>query len=165
MVAFIGSHPGLAWSAVLEKAQAQACRFMFLVASSLARNVFGSAVPDAIVAAERADPAIEPAIGRVVASWQIGKPTEPRADRIPSATPSESGSSVKLRLKRQMDAEHAVSINPNDGRVGRYEKVMADLPRPAGNSQICSFRPAGLHSASTFARLRPGGCGCHRHRS
>jgi len=117
MVAFIGSHPGLAWSAVLEKAQAQACRSMFLVASSLARNVFGSAVPDAIVAAERADPAIEPAIGRVVASWQIGKPTEPRADRIPSATPSESGSSVKLRLKRQMDAEHAVSINPNDGRA------------------------------------------------
>jgi len=90
IVAFIGSHPGLAWSVALERARAQCCRRMFLLASSLARTVFGSAVPAAIAAAERADPAIEPTIGRIVASWQTGKPIERRGDRTPSTTPSES---------------------------------------------------------------------------
>ena len=117
MAALIGSHPGLEWSAVLERAQAQACGSMFLLASSLARKVFGSAVPDAITAAERADPAIQPTIGRIVASWQTGKRIEPLGDGTPSTTPSEIGSSVELWLRRRAHAEHAVSINPNDGRA------------------------------------------------
>jgi protein O-GlcNAc transferase len=107
----ISSHPGLEWSVVLERAQAQGCRSMFLLASSLARNVFGSAAPDAIVAAERADPAIEPAIGRIVASWRSGKPIEWRGDRTPPTSPSEPW------LRRRADAERAVSTNPNDGRA------------------------------------------------
>src|SRR5271169_4298887 len=117
MAALIGSHPGLEWSAVLERAQTQACSSMFLLASSLARNVFGSTLPDAIAAAERADPAIQPAIGRIVASWQTGKRIEPLGDGTPSTTPSESGSSEELWLRRRAHAQHAVSINPNDGRA------------------------------------------------
>jgi protein O-GlcNAc transferase len=119
IVAFIGSHPGLEWSVALERARAQCCRRMFLLASSLARTVFGSAVPASIAAAERADPAIEPTIGRIVASWQTGKPIERRGDRTPSTTPSESGSSVKLWPRRHVDAERTVCINPNDGRAWR----------------------------------------------
>lgn len=116
MAALIGSHPGLEWSAVLERAQAKGCGSIFQLASSLAHNVFGSAVPDAIAAAEHADPAIQPTIGRIVASWQIGKRIEPLGDRTPT-TPSESGSSVELWLRRRAHAEHAVSISPNDGRA------------------------------------------------
>ncbi len=117
MAALIGSHPGLEWSAVLERAQAQGCGSMFLLASSLARNVFGSAVPDAIAAAERVDPAIQSTIGRIVASWQTGKRIEPLGDGTPSTTPSESGSSVEPWLRRRAHAEHAVSIDPSDGRA------------------------------------------------
>ena len=36
---------------------------------SLARRYFDAAVPDAIIAAERADPVIEPMVQRVMARW------------------------------------------------------------------------------------------------
>lgn len=117
MAALIASRPALEWSAVLERAQAQACGSMLLLASSLARKVFGSAIPDAIAAAERADSAIQPTIDRIVESWQTGKPAELRGDRTPPTTLSESGSSMELWLRRRAHAEHAVSINPNDGRA------------------------------------------------
>jgi protein O-GlcNAc transferase len=117
MAALMGSHPRLEWSAVGERAQAQGCGSMFQLAMSLARRVFGSAVPDAIAAAESADPAIEPAISRIVASWQTGKRIAPLGDGTPSTTPSESGSSVELWLRRRADAEHVVSLDPKDGRA------------------------------------------------
>lgn len=66
---FVGSHPELDWTAVVERARAQGCLRMVLLATSLARNCFNAALPEAITAAERADPIIEPMVARIMARW------------------------------------------------------------------------------------------------
>jgi protein O-GlcNAc transferase len=74
--AFIGSRPNLDWSAVVERARAQGCLRMLLLATSLARKYCGSTIPDAVVAAERADPIMGPMVDRIMTQWQAGEPTE-----------------------------------------------------------------------------------------
>ena len=54
VAAFIGSHANLDWIALVERARAQGCLRMVLLATSLARNYFNSAAPDAIAVTERA---------------------------------------------------------------------------------------------------------------
>jgi protein O-GlcNAc transferase len=77
VAALIGSHPQLDWLAILERARAQGCLRMVLLATSLAHKYFNATVPDAIAAAELADSAIEPMVGRIVADWQADEPVGP----------------------------------------------------------------------------------------
>ncbi len=53
IAAFIAAHPTLDWTVVLERARAQGCLRMVLLATALARRYFGSDLPDSVVAAER----------------------------------------------------------------------------------------------------------------
>ena len=80
VAAFISSHPKLDWAAVVARARAQGCLRMVLLATTLARKYFNAAVPDAIAATARADPLIEPMIGRVTAHWQSEKPIVPQSN-------------------------------------------------------------------------------------
>jgi protein O-GlcNAc transferase len=90
MAAFIRSHPTLDWREILRRAQAQGCLRMVLTATSLVRNSFGSDIPDAIVAAERAHPGIASIVARIQARWQNGRSIRP---------PSNSALSMeRLRL-------------------------------------------------------------------
>ena len=50
---------------------------MLLLATSLLRVFPNAAVPDAVAAAARADPAVERLAGRIMARWQAGEPTRP----------------------------------------------------------------------------------------
>jgi hypothetical protein len=75
--AFLGAHPKLDWTAIVERARAQGCLRMVLLAVALARKYFGAAIPDFIVTAECADPAIEAMVGRIVAHWQSDGPLGP----------------------------------------------------------------------------------------
>jgi protein O-GlcNAc transferase len=81
VAAFIGSHPTLDWNAIAERARAQGCLRMVLLATSLARTYFNAAVPAAIAAAERADPSIEPMVGRIMAHWQSDVPIGPPSNK------------------------------------------------------------------------------------
>jgi predicted O-linked N-acetylglucosamine transferase (SPINDLY family) len=81
VAAFIGSHSKLDWIAIVEHARAQGCLRMLLLATSLARRHFNSAVPEAIIAAERADRLIEPMLERVMAYWQLEGPVGPRSSK------------------------------------------------------------------------------------
>ena len=47
---------------------------MLLLATSLARNYFDAAIPEAVVAVERRHPAIEPMVRRIVERWQADQP-------------------------------------------------------------------------------------------
>ena len=78
---FIGSHSSLDWPTIVERAREQGCLRMLLLATSLAREYFNAAIPDAIVAAERADATIEPAVDRIVAHWQADEPISPPSNR------------------------------------------------------------------------------------
>ncbi len=70
VAALIGSHEGLDWVSLLERAQAQGCLSMVLLAISLARRHFRATVPAAVAAAERADVEIEGQAERVLARWR-----------------------------------------------------------------------------------------------
>lgn len=77
VVAFIESHPTLDWTTVIERAKAQGCFGMLVVASALAHRFFQSAIPETLVAAARADAHLDPMINRIVASWRADEPTGP----------------------------------------------------------------------------------------
>jgi predicted O-linked N-acetylglucosamine transferase (SPINDLY family) len=72
--AFLASHPKLDWAAIVERAQAQGCLRMMLLAASLARRYFGAAVPETVFAAQRPASDIERMVRRIVANWQSEKP-------------------------------------------------------------------------------------------
>ena len=74
VAAFIGSHPNLDWASILDRARSQGCLRMVLLAAALVRIYFGAAVPDAVTAAERDDPKIQPMVQRVMARWLGQKP-------------------------------------------------------------------------------------------
>jgi len=74
VAALIGSQSKLDWGALAERARAQGCLRIILLAVSLARTYFHATVPDAIAALERADPVIEPMVQRIVMRWQADKP-------------------------------------------------------------------------------------------
>ena len=74
IAAFVASHPDLDWSVVAERARAQGCSRMLLLAASLARKYFSAAIPNAVIAAETGDRAIEPMVRRIVERWQADEP-------------------------------------------------------------------------------------------
>ena len=74
VAAFIGSHPELDWAAVAERARAQGCLRMLLLAGSLARKYFNAPIPPAITTLELGDPAIEPMVRQIVGRWQADEP-------------------------------------------------------------------------------------------
>jgi putative nucleotidyltransferase-like protein len=69
VAAFIASHPNLDWSAIIERARAQGCLRMVLLAASLARRYFNAPVPDSVASEERADPVAESMAQRIVKQW------------------------------------------------------------------------------------------------
>ncbi len=77
IAAFIESHPDLDWTAVMERARAQGCLRMVLLATAMAQKHFQSKIPDAISGAQRADPVIDPMVGRVAANWSAEQLTGP----------------------------------------------------------------------------------------
>jgi predicted O-linked N-acetylglucosamine transferase (SPINDLY family) len=82
LAAFIGSHPDLDWTRILDRARPQGCLRMVLLAAALARIYFGAAVPDAITAAEHDDPKIEPMVQRVMAHWLVNEPDASHYSRL-----------------------------------------------------------------------------------
>ena len=55
---------------------------MGLLAVALARIYFGAALPDAVTAAERDDPKIEPMVQRVMARWLVNDPDASHCNRF-----------------------------------------------------------------------------------
>jgi protein O-GlcNAc transferase len=82
VAAFIGSHPNLDWAAILDRARLQGCLRMVLLAAALARIYFAAAVPDAVTAAERDDPKIEPMVQRVMAHWLLQERAASHGSRL-----------------------------------------------------------------------------------
>jgi protein O-GlcNAc transferase len=80
--ALIASQPQLDWIALTERARAQGCLRIVLLATALARKYFNAAVPDGIVAAEVVDPRIESMVARIAARWQTSDATRQQADGI-----------------------------------------------------------------------------------
>jgi protein O-GlcNAc transferase len=79
---FVGSFPNLDWAAVAERARAQGCLRMLLLATSLARRYFNSTIPHAVTTAERGDPTIEPMVRRIVEQWQADEPAPSSSDKL-----------------------------------------------------------------------------------
>jgi hypothetical protein len=88
VAAFVGAHPRLDWVAILERARAQGCLRMVLLAASLVRRYFDAAVPNVVTVAELADPLIEPMVRRIISRWHadelLGPPSNKRVsmDRL-----------------------------------------------------------------------------------
>jgi tetratricopeptide (TPR) repeat protein len=122
--AFIGRHPQLDWSAVLERARAHGCRRLLLLATSLARTGFDTTIPPAVVAAERADPVIERMRRWVVQNWHAAS-TSRRARR---AFPLQ-----QLRL--------------HDGALRRARYVARTLLLPTPEQVASMALPHGLRFA------------------
>jgi predicted O-linked N-acetylglucosamine transferase (SPINDLY family) len=74
LAGFVASFPDLDWAAVAERASAQGCLRMLLLATSVARKYFNAAIPDAITTAERRDTTIAPMVHRIVEQWQAEGP-------------------------------------------------------------------------------------------
>ena len=82
VAAFIASHPNLDWDAILDRARPQGCLRLVLLAAALARICFGAGVPDAVTAAERDDPTIEPMVPRVIAHWLVQERSASHDNRL-----------------------------------------------------------------------------------
>jgi predicted O-linked N-acetylglucosamine transferase (SPINDLY family) len=80
--AFIHAHPKLDWTEILDRAPAHGSRRVVLLATSLARQFFHATIPDAVAAAERADPMIEMMRGRILARWHAGESLGPPSNRM-----------------------------------------------------------------------------------
>jgi hypothetical protein len=76
-VAFVDSHPGLDWRAVVERARAQGCVRMILLAAALAHCCFGATVPRAVLGAAEEDAAVGPMVMQIVAQWEAAAPMGP----------------------------------------------------------------------------------------
>ena len=75
--AFVASHPRLDWDALDERARAQGCRGVLLLAASLARRCFDVLVPEAIAAAASSEPRVEVIASRIVERWRRDEVTGP----------------------------------------------------------------------------------------
>ena len=75
--AFVTAHPDLDWASIMQRARAQGCQRMVLMAIFLARSFFEADIPDAIVAHAKADPMLAPMVGRVLNSWEADAPDGP----------------------------------------------------------------------------------------
>ena len=78
---FLVCHPQLDWSAIVQRARAQGCTRMLLVATALARNYLGAKVPASIAAAEAGDPVVEQIAGRILARWEMDDPGGPPSNK------------------------------------------------------------------------------------
>ncbi len=90
IVAFIGSHPKLDWSAVLERARTQGCSRMVSLAVSLAHTYFDVGIPDDVIAAARSDPLVGRMVSSIAEQW--------RGDEPVSSPSNQSVSMDRLRL-------------------------------------------------------------------
>jgi predicted O-linked N-acetylglucosamine transferase (SPINDLY family) len=107
---FIGAHPALSWSAVIERAKLQGCLRMVLLATALARGYFGAIVPQEVIAAEQGDGNISPLVRRIVTRWLFDRPV----------TRPDTGLSLdRLRL--------------HEGAVRRLRHVMRTLLLPGSH--------------------------------
>jgi tetratricopeptide (TPR) repeat protein len=79
---FVEAFPHLDWVVVAERARAQGCLRMLLLATSLARRYFNLTIPQAITIAEREDPAIEPMVRRIVQKWPTDEPGLSPGDKL-----------------------------------------------------------------------------------
>jgi tetratricopeptide (TPR) repeat protein len=116
--AVITAYPKLDWIASLDRARAQGCQKMFLLTVSLARQCFGSSVPESIINAERAAPGIDVLVGRIVARWQADKAT------------GQSSRLERLRL--------------HDGIVRRARYIARTLLLPAPQQVAALYLPRSL---------------------
>ena len=66
---FIRSQPALDWAAILERARAQGCMRIVLLAGALARTYFGAAIPDQVSVLANSDPALAPMLRSIQARW------------------------------------------------------------------------------------------------
>ncbi len=78
---FIASHPGMDWARIVQRARAQGCYRMLLVAVSLARHYLGAKIPDFVAAAEAADPAVSGIVGRILTRWEADDPGGPPSNK------------------------------------------------------------------------------------
>ena len=78
---FIAAYPRLDWNEIVQRAAAQGCRRMLLVATSLARNYLGAKIPESIIAAEKADPVVAQIIDRIIARWELDDPGGPPSNK------------------------------------------------------------------------------------
>jgi hypothetical protein len=74
---FIAANPNLDWTAVLDRARAQGCLRMVLLAVSLARIFFDASIPRSVVAAEAADRRLRKMVLRIAESWRDGAKEPP----------------------------------------------------------------------------------------
>lgn len=77
----VASHPNLDWGATFERARAQGCLRMLLLAISLARRYFGTSFNAGNLSATRLDPIIEAMVSRTVALWQADESRQQPDDK------------------------------------------------------------------------------------
>jgi hypothetical protein len=128
--ALVGSHPHLDWMDIVERAKDQGCLRMVLLATSLVRRYFDSAIPDRIIALEKADPILDGLVERVFSNWLADGP----AGRLSNSVIS----SDRLRL--------------HDGVVQRARYVARTLLLPSAGQIVAMPLPRA--SASLMSRSK-----------
>ena len=108
VAAFVGAHPNLDWSAILDRAGTQGCLRMVLLATALAHRYLGAVLPEAVIAAQNADSTIQGLLARIIEGWKAEEPAGP---------PSIS----KLSMDR---------LRLHDGTMGRASYVARTLLSP-----------------------------------
>ena len=123
VAAFIRCHPELDWAAVVERARAQGCLRMSIVALSLARRFFDADLPEAISAFERNDKLVDRLTARIVAGWE------------------EQGE----RPRRGKFSKDMIFLHGGPRRRAQYVARSFLLPEPADVRRVALPRP--LHAA------------------
>ena len=90
VASFLAAHPQLDWTAIRERARAQGCLRMVLLAANLAQLYFGAELPDGVSDAIQTDPVLPLLVERVLERWLAGEASGP--------PPTQSISMDLLRL-------------------------------------------------------------------
>ncbi len=128
---FLASHSGLNWNAITERARAQGCLRMLLVAASLAHGYLGAKVPEFVLAAANEVAVVNGIVRRILTHWEL---------EVPGGPPSNKTLSMdRLRLHdgivRQMFYAVRTWVLPDPQHV-----TLADLPKALS----CAYIPIGL---------------------
>jgi hypothetical protein len=84
VAAFVGAHPELDWSVIIQRAREQGSLRMVLLAASLAREYFSTKIPDQIICMVKADQTVEKMVRTITASWITSDPLGPPSNKTVS---------------------------------------------------------------------------------
>ncbi|HET6183394.1 MAG TPA: nucleotidyltransferase family protein [Acetobacteraceae bacterium] len=138
LAGFVGGRSDLDWSVAAERARAEGCARVLLLAATLACAYLGAPVPEHVVRAARARRFIHAMLGRILAQWEANPPRAIAAGWADRLLLQDGLRRRALTLSRMVLPARHRRAAPR-----RYHPALGSLPyRVAGSDVLLALVPA-----------------------